>query len=131
MTQINIRIDPEDDELLTYLAKQKKVSKTVIARDFLLSSLGQNIFPILLEDYRMGKIGLKKLIKFSRLSPQEVLRKIADAKIEPPISESLDDYTSDVRESLVNDLKKGNVLMKKTPPKRKPEKPLTEDEISQ
>jgi len=73
-------------------------------------------------------MGIKKLTRLSRLTPQIVLQKIATAKIEPPISDSVDEFTSEVRESLMKDIKTGKLLMKNPPPKRNPEKPLTKNE---
>jgi hypothetical protein len=112
MTQINIRIEPEEDEILTYLAEQRKVSKTVVARDFLLNALGQNILSILLDDYKNGKIGINKLIRLSRLPPQKVFQHIIEANIEPPITETVDEYTSSVADKIIKELrgKKKNSL---------------------
>ena len=130
MTQINIRIDESADEILTLLATLRKVSKTVIAREFMLEGLSQNLLPLLLDLYREGKINLKKVITLSQLPPQEVLRKIADAGIEPPISDAVDDYTRNIREELTKAFKAGKLKMKQPPPAHGSEKPISPDELA-
>lgn len=130
MTQINIRIDESADEILTLLASLRKVSKTVVAREFMLEGLSQNLLPILLDLYREGKINLKKVIMLSQIPPREVLQKIADAGIEPPIPEAVDDYTRDVREELTKAFNEGKIKLKQPPPAYKKEKPLTPDELA-
>ena len=130
MTQINIRIDESADEILTLLAALRKVSKTVIAREFMLEGLSQNLFPLLLDLYREGKINLKKIMTLSQLPPHEVLQKIADAGIEPPISGAVDDYTRDIREDLTKAFKEGKIKIKQPPPARRSEKPLSPDELA-
>ncbi len=131
MTQINIRVDESADEILSLLATLRKVSKTVIAREFMLEGLSHNLFPTLLDLYRSGKINLKKVIAFSQLQPREVLQKIADAGIEPPISEAVDDYTRHIREELTKAFKEGRIKLKQLPPAHKKEKPLTPDELAE
>jgi len=96
MTQINIRVDPEIDALLSYLASRRSVPKAIVAREFLLENLTQKIFPLLLEDYEKGKISLKKIIQLTNLTPNDVIDKIAELKIEPPIPPEIDDYTKNV-----------------------------------
>jgi hypothetical protein len=96
MTQINIRVDPEIDALLSYLASRRNVPKAIVAREFLLDNLTQKIFPLLLEDYKYGKISLKKIIQLTNLTPDEVIDKIAELEIEPPIPPEIDDYTKTV-----------------------------------
>ncbi|OLS14946.1 MAG: hypothetical protein RBG13Loki_1422 [Promethearchaeota archaeon CR_4] len=96
MTQINIRVDPEIDALLSYLASRRHVPKAIVAREFLLENLTQKIFPLLLEDYEKGKISLKKIIQLTNLTPDDVIDKIAELKIEPPIPPEIDDYTKNV-----------------------------------
>ncbi len=96
MTQINIRVDPEIDAILSYLASRRNIPKAIVAREFLLDNLTQKILPLLLEDYRNGKIGLKKIIQLTNLTPDEVIDKVAELKIEPPIPTEIDDYTKSV-----------------------------------
>lgn len=129
MTQINIRIEEEEDEILTFLANQKKIPKTAIARELLLDALSQKIVPILLDLYRNGKIGLKKLITLSHLPPQQVLQKIAEAGIEPPISDAIDDYTEEIRKQLSNAVRDGQVRLKKVPLLRKNSDALAQEEL--
>lgn len=101
MTQINIRLEDEFGEIIEYLAKRRNVPRAVVAREILVKNLSHAIFDILVEDYKDGKIGLKTVIKLSRLAPMDVMDKIAKLGVEPPISEELDDYTRRVADRLM------------------------------
>jgi len=105
MTQINIRLDPETDEIIDYIAKRRNVAKTVVVRELLAENLSQKLLSILLEDYKCGKIGLKKVIKLSKLPPFEVMEKIAKLGIEPPLTDDLDDYTQEITDKLIERMK--------------------------
>ncbi len=101
MTQINIRLNEDIYEIISYLASKRMVSKSEIARELLLKSLTDDLLPILLKDYQAGKISLKKIIAFTKLSPIEVLRKISTMIEDPPISAEVDDYTENVTDELI------------------------------
>ena len=105
MTRINIRLDPESDEIIDYIAKRRKVAKAAVAKDLLMKNLSQKLLEVLLEDYKMGKIGLKKVIKLTKLPPLEIMEQIAKSGIEPPITEDLDDYTKEVTDRLIEKIK--------------------------
>ncbi len=77
MTQINIRVNVEIDNIITYLAICRNVPKAIIARELLTENLSQKLLPILLEDYRNGKIGIKQILKLTTLTPEEVMNLIA------------------------------------------------------
>ena len=104
MTQINIRLEDELGEIIEYLAKRRSVPRAVVAREILVKNLSHDIFDILVEDYKEGKIGLKTVIKLSRLAPRDVMDKIAKLGVEPPITEELDDYTKKIADKLMERL---------------------------
>lgn len=101
MNQINIRVNSEVNGLLEYLAKQKNIPKTVYAKQLLLDQLTTKIIPILLEDYQHGKIGIKKILKLTSLTPDQLLELFIKNKIDPPIEPKLDDYTFKVAENII------------------------------
>jgi len=76
-----------------------------VAKDLLMENLSQKLLEILLEDYKTGKVGLKKVIKLSKLPPLEIMERIAKLGIEPPITEDLDDYTKEVTDRLIEKIK--------------------------
>jgi predicted DNA-binding protein len=59
MTQINIRLNEDIYEIISYLASKRMVPKSEIARELLLKSLTDDLLTILLKDYQAGKISLK------------------------------------------------------------------------
>jgi len=105
MTQINIRIDTDIDEIIEYIAARRGIPKAIIARELLVENLTSKFLDILLDDYKSGKIGLKKLIKLSKISPADMLKKVSDLGIEPPIPEELDDYTKRIADKVIEKMK--------------------------
>ncbi len=131
LTQINIRIDPDSDEILTFLAALRKVPKTVVAREFMLDGMSQKLLPSLLELYRVGKINVKKIAAIAHLTPKEVFQKIAEAGIEPPIPDRVEQYSESVGKLLVEAVKSGKVSLKQPPPVHPPELPFTREELEE
>ncbi|MHA1301338.1 MAG: hypothetical protein ACTSO9_18095, partial [Candidatus Helarchaeota archaeon] len=82
------------------------MSKSEIAREFLMKGLNEVLLPVLFKDYEEGKISIKKIITLTGLSPITVLRKIPNAIEEPPISPTVDDYTSQIADKLIEQWKK-------------------------
>ncbi|MHA1651026.1 MAG: hypothetical protein ACTSYB_12595 [Candidatus Helarchaeota archaeon] len=101
MTQINLRLNEEIYKIISYLAEKKSVSKSEIAREFLMKGLSQDLLPLLLKDYQEGKISLKKIVLLTKLSPIEILRKMPMMIEEPPISPEVDDYTKRVADKIL------------------------------
>ncbi|MHA1648569.1 MAG: hypothetical protein ACTSYB_00120 [Candidatus Helarchaeota archaeon] len=108
MTQINIRVNSDIDNIITYLAARRNVPKAVIAREILTEHLTKKILPILLEDYTNGKIGIKKILRLTNLTPDEVMDLIGSLGIEPPITAELDNYTQSVADRFIERLDKGS-----------------------
>ncbi|MCF2139756.1 MAG: hypothetical protein K9W44_06860 [Candidatus Lokiarchaeota archaeon] len=106
MYQINIRVNKEINDLLEYLAKKKNISKAVCTKQILIDQLTDKVLPILLDEYRKGKIGLKKILKLTSLTPDKLLDIIVEQNIDPPIDPSLDDYTEEIAQQLIAEEKK-------------------------
>ena len=47
MAQINVRVDTNIDEIITFLASEKKLSKSIIARDLISQGLNAVLLPTL------------------------------------------------------------------------------------
>ncbi|HME53499.1 MAG TPA: hypothetical protein VKM55_14840 [Candidatus Lokiarchaeia archaeon] len=105
MGQINIRVDADIDEIIGYLADKRGIPKAVIAREILVENLTRKYIDILMNDYKEGKIGLKRLIKLSKLPFPEVLKMIASIGIEPPIPVEVDDYTKRIADKVIENMK--------------------------
>ena len=90
MNQINLKLDKPIDELLNYLAEQAKIPKAAYAKELLLESLNAKMLPILLKDYEDGKIGLKKIIQLTHITPDDLLTQIKLRKIKCPITPEID-----------------------------------------
>ncbi|MHA1518989.1 MAG: hypothetical protein ACTSRK_02285 [Promethearchaeota archaeon] len=101
MNQINIRVNQEINNLLEFLANRKKVSKAVYAKQLFIEQLTEKIIPVVLEEYRLGKIGIKKILKLTSLSADQLLDLIIEHNIEPPIDPELDDYTFGIAEKII------------------------------
>ena len=106
MKQINLRIDEQLDEILSYLAERRNLSKSTIAKEILTHNFVSMILPILLEDYGKGLISVKKIIALSGLPPTHVMDLLAEQTIEPPISQEIDQYTKRVADRLAQKWKK-------------------------
>jgi len=105
MQQINIRVEKEIDNLMEYLARREKMPKALYVKQMLLENFTVKVLPILLSDYQAGKIGLKKILKLTSISPDELIDKIVELKIEPPITPEIDEYTRKVADEIVNKIK--------------------------
>jgi hypothetical protein len=101
VVQINIRIDKDIDEIISYLAEKRMVAKSKIARELLIKGLVNDMLPLLIKDYQEGRISIKKIISLTKLPPLEVFKKIAVAIDEPPISPEVDDYTAHIADEIL------------------------------
>jgi len=96
MQQINIRVEEDVDNLLKYLAKREKLPKAIYVKQMLLENFTEKILPTLLIDYETGKIGLKQILRLTSISPEELIDKIVELQIEPPLTPEIDDYTGNI-----------------------------------
>ena len=65
----------------------------------------EKLLPELLDDYKQGKIGLKKIMRLTGIDADRLLAKIVELGIECPITPEIDDYTTQVTEELMKSLK--------------------------
>lgn len=105
MSQINIKINEDTDQLLSYIAQKRKITKSTLAKELLLENLQERILPVLLKEYEQGKIGLKKILHLTGIDADELLAKIVESDIECPITPEVDDYTTKFTEDLIKKTK--------------------------
>ena len=105
MSQINIKINEELDQLLNYIAQKRKIAKSTLAKELLLENLQDKILPELLDEYQQGKIGLKKIMRLTGIDADILLAKIVELDIECPITPEIDNYTTKITEKLINKVK--------------------------
>lgn len=105
MTQINIRVDDNLDEIITFLAQAKKTTKASISKELIQKALNVELLPILSDLYKQGKISLKKIVLFTGLDSNEVIEKISKLIDESPITPEIDDYTSEITKKIIEQLK--------------------------
>ncbi len=105
MSQINIKINEELDQLLNYIAQKRKIAKSTLAKELLLENLQDKVLPMLLSEYERGEIGLKKIMQLTGIDADKLLSKIVELDIKCPITPIVDDYTTKITEKLINKMK--------------------------
>ena len=101
MTQINIRVEKDTEEILNFLAGHQGVSKSTIARKMLNEGINKVLFPAVSQLYREGKISLKKIVDLTKMNILDVLENLAPFLDDAPITEDIDDYTSDIAKKVM------------------------------
>jgi hypothetical protein len=101
MPTVRFRIDPQTDDILSFIAAQKDTSKALLAREILLQGLNEVLFPMLAQLYQGGKISVKQIIALTNLRPVEVLEKLAATIDHSPITPEIADYTRDVADQVI------------------------------
>ena len=116
MGQISFKIPDSEMEFLYWFAEKNAQPISVIYRNATLESFQEWKKEILLNEYQNGNIGFKQFCKLSGISFNQGTLLMQQNNIEPTISEIIDLYTNQVRDSLtVTD-----VLRSRKVPKRKP-----------
>jgi hypothetical protein len=104
MVQINIRIDKTLDTVIAFLAEERKVSKSVIARELLDAGKNQVLFPLLAKMYKDRNISLKKIVTLTGLHHVEVIERLSKLLDDAPLTPENDEYTGKVTERLLKSL---------------------------
>src|SRR5271157_1136301 len=104
IVQINIRFYNTLDSIITFLAEDRKVSKSVIARELLDAGKNQVVFPFLAKMYKEGRISLKKIVTLTGLHHVEVIERISKLIDEAPLTSENDAYTGKVTERILKSL---------------------------
>jgi hypothetical protein len=109
MVQINVRIDKTLDTIITFLAEERKVSKSVIARDLLDAGKNQLMIPILAQMHKDGKISLKKVVTLTGLHHVEVIERLSKVLDDAPLTPENDAYTGKITERILKSLKSPSI----------------------
>ena len=101
MAQINVRINSEIDEIITLLASEKDLSRSVVARDLIMQGLNQVLLPTLAKWYEEGKISLKKIALLTGLPPVDLIEQISHLINTSPMTEKLEEYTTSIADKVI------------------------------
>jgi len=101
MTQINIRVEKDTDEILTFLAEHQGVSKSTIAKRMLNEGINKVLLPAVANLYKEGKISLKKIVDLTKMNVLDVLENLSSFLDDAPITADIDDYTSGVAKKVM------------------------------
>lgn len=101
MTQINIRVEKDTEEILTFLAEHQGVSKSTIAKKMLNEGINKVLLPAVANLYKDGKISLKKIVDLTKMDVLDVLENLSPLLDDAPISTDIDDYTSGVAKKVM------------------------------
>ncbi|HME53542.1 MAG TPA: hypothetical protein VKM55_15055 [Candidatus Lokiarchaeia archaeon] len=101
MTQINIRVEKGTDEILDFLATHQGLSKSTIAKRMLNEGINKVLFPAVAQLYKEGKISLKRIVDLTKMNILDVLENLAPFLDDAPITEDIDDYTSDIAKKVM------------------------------
>ncbi|MFX0098968.1 MAG: hypothetical protein ACFFCS_05260 [Candidatus Hodarchaeota archaeon] len=104
MVQINIRIDKTLDAVITFLAEQRGVSKSLVARELLDEGKNQMLLPTLAKMYRDGKIPLKKIVTLTGLHHVEVIERLSSILDDAPLTPENDKYTGKIVELILKSI---------------------------
>ena len=97
------------DEDLEFLRWYSKIENTAISsmyRQITLNSYREFRLSVLTAMYTEGKIGFKQFCRKANISFTQGLKIIEEQKIDPPITENMDDYTNKVRDQIIESLEK-------------------------
>ena len=102
MAQINVRVDTNIDEIITFLASEKKLSKSIIARDLISQGLNAVLLPTLAKLYQEGKISLKKIVSLMGLPAVDVIEKLSQFVENSPMTDQLEEYSTQIADNIID-----------------------------
>lgn len=100
MKQINLYIDDKIFKALRYFAREIDIPTSTLAKQIAIPKIRNFLVEKSIEDYKTGKIGLKKAWKLSRIGFFEFVNELVKRDIEPPLSEKIQDYGKEVRKTI-------------------------------
>jgi hypothetical protein len=109
MGQISFKLSEDDMEFLKWYASENSSSVSSLYRDITLETYHQWRLSVLLDIYQKGSIGFKKMCRLAKISLTEGMIEIQKRQIEPPITDSMDEHTSSVRDKLIATMKENKL----------------------
>ena len=100
MGQISFKISDAEKEFLEWVAKRTAQPVSTIYRNATLESFQDWKLNYLLKEYQNGNIGLKQFTKLAHINFNQAILYLQKFNIEPPISEIIDDYTTNLAETI-------------------------------
>ena len=116
MKQISFKLPDPELEFLKWWSEKNAEPVSSIYRNVTLESFRIWKIEKLMPEYQKGSIGFKRFCYLSNLTFQQATLLFQENNIEPPISDVIDNYTNNSRESLTeNDIyKEGKAPKRKT-----------------
>lgn len=100
MNQISLRMAEEDIKILQMVSDEMNTPIASLYRQATLRTFKEWKLDQLFRLYSIGRLGLKKAWKLSRMTWPEFLLELERRQIEPPISELVDEYTDEIRKKI-------------------------------
>lgn len=104
MGQISFKIPDEEMEFLRWFSTKTANSISTLYRDATIDSYRNWKLDLLCSLYEKGSIGFKQFCRLGNLTFQEGMLLIESRDIEPPISETINDYTDRVTRQILEKL---------------------------
>lgn len=100
MGQISFKISDSEKDFLEWVSQRTAQPVSTIYRNATLESFQEWKINFLLKEYQTGNIGIKQFIRLANISFNQANLLFQKFNIEPPISEIIDDYTTNLRETI-------------------------------
>ncbi len=86
MTEINVKLDAQMDEIVSLLASEQKIPKSEVVHNLIMQGISQTLLPTMAKLYDRGKIGLKKIAELTGIPPSDLIGEIVQLIQEPPVT---------------------------------------------
>ncbi len=117
MGQISFRIPEEEMVFLKWLSEKTAQPVSSIFRNAILEYFQEWKNNYLLREYQKGNIGFKQMCNLGGISFHRGLILLEENNVEPPITEIIDNWTSQVREKMTaKDIFKEGTRVKRESP---------------
>ncbi len=91
--QVNIRLNSDEYELLSCIARGKGLKTATYIKMLLKEKIIPEQINLIFEKYKRGEISLNKAWRMTKLLPSISLEELKKRKIEPPIKKEIENYS--------------------------------------
>ena len=98
MTQISLKLPPEDLEFLEWYTKKTSTPKASLYRDITLETFREWKQNFLLKEYINGDVTIKEFCKLANISMFKAMSLIENTTLEPNIPDIIDEYSTKMTE---------------------------------
>ena len=100
MSQISFKIPADEMKFLKWYSKKNAQPVSSVYRSVTFETYQKWKTDKLLQEYEKGSISFKQFCELGNVTFSQGTLLLQDRQIEPPISELIDEYTSEIREKL-------------------------------